>query len=59
MEEKRVIDRLRNGEKIQCGICKEKCYDVDIPNRNLSNYFHCENPECKGYVHEQKNINVE
>lgn len=59
MEEERVIDKLRKGEKVLCDICKKDFYDVSSPNREYSNYFHCENPDCKGYVHVQKNIIVE
>lgn len=59
MVENRDIDRLRNGEKILCSTCHKYYYDVSIPNRESANYFHCENPNCKGFVHEQKNIEVE
>ena len=59
MVEERVIERLRKGEKIICSICKKHYYDVSSPNKEFSNYFHCEDPNCKGYVHEQKSIDVE
>jgi hypothetical protein len=59
MEEERVIERLRKGEKILCPICKKHFYDVSSESRIFSNYFHCEAPNCKGYVHEQKAIDVE
>ena len=59
MAEEKVIDRLRRGEKILCHICKKKYSDVSSPNRGFSNYFHCEDDDCKGYVHEQKSIDVE
>jgi hypothetical protein len=59
MAEERVIEKLRKGEKILCPICKKHFYDVSSANRNFSNYFHCEDPNCKGYVHEQKAIDVE
>lgn len=59
MEEERAIDKLRKGEKVVCDICKKDYYDNSSPDREHSNYFHCENPDCKGYVHMQKNIIVE
>lgn len=54
-----TIEKLRHGEKILCGICKKYNYDVSSPNREYSNYFHCEDPDCKGYIHIQKAIDVE
>ena len=54
-----IIKRLQNGEKILCPVCKKHYYDVDIDNREYSNYFHCEDPDCKGSVHVQKALNVE
>lgn len=57
--EKSDINRLRNGEKVLCYTCHKYYYDVLFPNRKFANYFHCENPNCKGFVHEQKNIEVE
>lgn len=59
MEEERIIDKLRRGEKVICEVCKKEYFDVSFPNREHSNYFHCKNPDCPGYVHEQKNIMVE
>lgn len=59
MEELRNIDRLRKGEKILCYTCKKHYYDVSDPDREYSNYFHCEDPDCKGYIHIQKAIDVE
>lgn len=59
MEEERTIDKLRKGEKVLCEICKKNYMDVSSPNRRYSNYFHCEDPNCKGSVHEQKTIDVE
>ena len=59
MVEERVIDKLRKGEKILCPICKKHYYDVSSPNKESSNYFHCEDPDCKGYVHEQTVIDVD
>ena len=59
MAEIQVIDRLRKGENVLCDICQKHYYDVSPHNREVSNYFHCEDPNCKGYVHEQKAINVE
>ena len=59
MEEKQVIDRLRSGEKILCHICKKHFYDVSSTDRKHTNYFHCEDPKCKGYVHIQKAIDVD
>ena len=55
----RTIDRLHKGEKILCPICKTHYYDVSNPDREFSNYFHCEDPDCKGYIHIQKAIDVE
>ena len=57
--EERIIDRLRRGEKIKCGVCNKDYYDNDFENAHVSNYFHCSNPDCKGSVHEQKIINIE
>lgn len=54
-----TMDKLRRGEKVLCDICKQYYYDVSSPSREYSNYFHCENPECRGYIHVQKNIIVE
>ncbi len=59
MEGERIIDKLRKGEKVLCEICKNDYMDVSSPNRENSNYFHCKNPNCTGYVHEQKNIMIE
>ncbi|MBR1831552.1 MAG: hypothetical protein IJ784_03870 [Ruminiclostridium sp.] len=59
MEEENLIERLRKGEKIICDVCKKHYYDVSYENREISNYFHCEDPNCKGYVHIQKSIIVE
>lgn len=59
MAELDLIDRLRAGEKVLCGICKKNFYDVSFENRQFSNYFHCEDPDCKGYVHVQKALDVE
>lgn len=59
MAEERVVDRLRRGEKIVCDVCHKDYYDVSSPNREFTNYFHCENPECKGCVHIQKAISIE
>ena len=42
-----------------CDVCKKHYYDVSYENREISNYFHCEDPNCKGYVHIQKSIIVE
>lgn len=53
------IDRLRNGEKVLCHTCHKFYYDVSCSKRDFVNYFHCEEPNCKGLVHEQKNIMVE
>ena len=55
----RDTDRLRKGEKILCHTCHKHYYDVSYLKRDFVNYFHCENPNCKGFVHEQKNIMVE
>lgn len=56
MTDLRDIDRLRKGEKI---LCHKHYYDVSCSKRDFVNYFHCEKPNCKGFVHEQKNIMVE
>ena len=56
MTELSDIDRLRKGEKI---LCHKHYYDVSYSKRDFVNYFHCEDPNCKGFVHEQKNIMVE
>lgn len=57
--EERIIDRLRHGEKIKCHICNKDYYDNDSDHAHASNYFHCSNPNCKGYVHEYKKIDIE
>lgn len=59
MDEDKVINRLRKGEKILCPVCKKHYFDVSSPNRQYSNYFHCEDPKCKGCIHLQKSLNVE
>lgn len=59
MEGERVIDRLRKGEKVLCPVCKKHYLDNSGNDRQYSNYFHCEDENCKGYVHEQKSIEVE
>lgn len=59
MAEERVIEKLRHGEKVICSVCKKHYYDISSPNRLNSNYFHCEDPNCKGCVHEQKHIDIE
>ena len=59
MAEERVIDKLRRGEKIICDACHKHYYDVSSPNREFTNYFHCENPTCKGCVHIQKALNID
>jgi len=59
MEEEKVIDRLRRGQKVLCSVCRKNFYDVNIKNASSSNYFHCSDPSCKGYVHEQKRIDIE
>ena len=59
MEEENLIERLRKGERIICAVCRKHYYDVSYEKREISNYFHCEDPDCKGYVHIQKSINVE
>ena len=53
-----VIEKLRNGEKVKCDVCHKSYYDVSSPNRKYSNYFHCEDPNCTGYIHIQKAIKV-
>ncbi len=59
MAEDKVINRLRKGEKILCPVCKKHFFNVSSPNRQYSNYFHCEDPNCKGCIHIQKAIYVE
>lgn len=59
MGEERIIEKLRRGEKVVCPICNKCFFDVNIANAKSSNYFHCSDPKCKGYVHEQKNIEIE
>ena len=59
MEGERVIDRLRKGEKVLCPLCKKFYLDNNDENRSSLNYFHCENEECNGYVHEQKSIDID
>lgn len=59
MAEERVIEKLRRGEKVLCPVCKKHFFDNNIENLKTSNYFHCEDPDCKGYVHEQKVIDIE
>lgn len=59
MEKERAIDKLRKGQKVICATCGKHFYDNSFPNYKTANYFHCEDPNCKGYVHEQKAINVE
>jgi predicted RNA-binding Zn-ribbon protein involved in translation (DUF1610 family) len=59
MDADKVINRLRKGDKILCPVCKKKFIDVSLPSRKYSNYFHCEDPKCKGCIHIQKSINVE
>lgn len=54
-----LIKKLQSGERILCDVCKKSYFDVSSPNRAFSNYFHCENPDCKGYVHIQKALDVE
>lgn len=56
--EEGVIQKLRKGEKVLCSACGKHYYDVSSPNREYSNYFHCEDPDCKGCVHIQKAIKV-
>lgn len=59
MEGERVIDRLRRGKKIKCPVCNKDYFDVNSENIASYNYFHCANPDCKGYVHEQKKIDID
>jgi len=59
MEGERVIDKLRRGEKVKCPVCNKNYYDVSSKNTTSCNYFHCENPDCKGYVHEQIKIDID
>lgn len=59
MAEKRVIDLLRRGNKVLCPVCKKYFFDNNDENREYSNYFHCEDEKCSGYVHEQKAINID
>lgn len=59
MAEERVIDKLRNRQKVLCPVCKKYYFDVDFKNVSTANYFHCSDPKCKGYVHEQKRIDIE
>jgi len=54
-----TIEKLRHGEKVLCGLCKKHYYDVSFSNREYSNYFHCEDPDCNGYIHIQKSVDVE
>ena len=54
-----IVEKLQHGEKVLCEHCKKKYYDVNFPNREHSNYFHCEDPNCKGFIHIQKAIDVE
>lgn len=59
MVEEKIIDKLRRGEKVLCPICEKAYMDNTHENRAYSNYFHCENENCTGYVHEQKVINID
>lgn len=59
MAEERIIDRLRRGEKILCPLCKKGYYDNSGKVSLKTNYFHCNNPECSEYVHEQNPINID
>lgn len=54
-----LIERLRRGEKILCGVCKKHYFDVSSEIRSVSNNFHCEDPNCTGSVHIQKAIDIE
>ncbi len=59
MAEERIIERLRKGEKIKCPVCNKDYFDVSGENISTSNYFHCSNPDCRGYVHESNIIDIE
>ena len=54
-----IIQKLKRGEKVLCDVCKKSYYDNSTPDRAFSNYFHCENPDCRGYVHIQKALDIE
>lgn len=58
MAEEKVIDLLRRGERVLCPVCKKRFFDTSIENREHSNYFHCGDENCNGYIHEQKAINI-
>lgn len=59
MAKEKAIDLLRRGERVLCPVCKKHFFDVSDENREHSNYFHCEDENCKGYIHEQKAINID
>lgn len=63
MEEKNdiyeIVEKLQRGEKVLCGVCKKHYYDVSSHNSEYSNYFHCEDPDCQGFIHIQKAVDVE
>lgn len=59
MAEKDLIDRLKNGEKIECKVCYKGYYIPYNTSADKAHSFCCSNPECNSSVHWDPVIDIE
>lgn len=56
-QEKRIIERLREGERIKCEFCKKGYLVTYVEDISKSHGFCCE--ECGAMINEDPIINIE